>query len=105
MLPRFVSYGVRQFRMGAHHALSPVAASFTVAVSMPKTTRIWWVGWLLICSNLWLGTGYAAFGRVIEGMDVVRSILGQPRSEDGQGVMKGQMIANPVKILTLRRTE
>jgi peptidyl-prolyl cis-trans isomerase A (cyclophilin A) len=49
--------------------------------------------------------GYAAFGRVIEGMDVVRTILGQPRSEDGQGVMKGQMIANPVKILTVRRTE
>jgi peptidyl-prolyl cis-trans isomerase A (cyclophilin A) len=49
--------------------------------------------------------GYAVFGRVIEGMDVVRTILGQPRSEDGQGVMKGQMIANPVKILTVRRTE
>jgi peptidyl-prolyl cis-trans isomerase A (cyclophilin A) len=221
--------------------LSPAAASSTVAVSMPKTTRIWWVGWLLICSNLWLGTavcqeaslpavtpvsvkvtmhtslgdivlalakdrapvtvnnflryvdqkrfdgcnfyravnldhegkfgliqgglrgnpkrvlrpiahepttvtglshvdgavsmaraepgtangdffivvgdaisydaqpggdpGYAAFGRVIEGMDVVRSILGQPRSEGGQGVMKGQMIANPVKIWFVRRTE
>jgi peptidyl-prolyl cis-trans isomerase A (cyclophilin A) len=48
--------------------------------------------------------GYAIFGRVIEGMDVVRTILGQPRSVDGQGVMKGQMIAKPVKILTVRRT-
>src|ERR1700722_4098811 len=49
--------------------------------------------------------GYAAFGRVIEGMDVVRTILEQPRSEDGQGVMKGQMLANPIKIFTVRRTE
>ena len=49
--------------------------------------------------------GYAVFGRVTDGMDVVRTILGQPRSEDGQGVMKGQMIAHPVKILTVRRTE
>jgi peptidyl-prolyl cis-trans isomerase A (cyclophilin A) len=49
--------------------------------------------------------GYAVFGRVIDGMDVVRTILGQPRSEDGQGVMRGQMIANPVKVLTVRRTE
>jgi peptidyl-prolyl cis-trans isomerase A (cyclophilin A) len=49
--------------------------------------------------------GYAVFGRVIEGMDVVRTILGLPRSEDGQGVMKGQMIANPVKVFSVRRTE
>ncbi len=49
--------------------------------------------------------GYAVFGNVVEGMDVVRTILAQPRSEDGQGVMKGQMIANPVKILTMRRSE
>jgi peptidyl-prolyl cis-trans isomerase A (cyclophilin A) len=48
--------------------------------------------------------GYAVFGNVVEGMDVVRTILAQPRSEDGHGVMKGQMIANPVKILTVRRT-
>jgi len=48
--------------------------------------------------------GYAVFGRVIEGMDVVRAIFAQPRSEDASNaVMKGQMIANPVKILTVRR--
>ena len=48
--------------------------------------------------------GYAVFGRVIDGMDVVRDILEQPRSEDGgEGVMKGQMLAKPVKILSVRR--
>ncbi len=48
--------------------------------------------------------GYAAFGKVIGGMDVVRDVLEQPRSLDaGEGVMKGQMLAKPVKILTVRR--
>jgi peptidyl-prolyl cis-trans isomerase A (cyclophilin A) len=47
--------------------------------------------------------GYAVFGHVVEGMDVVRAILDQPRSEAGEGVMKGQMIAVPVKILSVRR--
>jgi peptidyl-prolyl cis-trans isomerase A (cyclophilin A) len=50
--------------------------------------------------------GYAAFGHVVDGMDVVHVILGQPRSPTaGQGVMRGQMLAMPVKILTARRAE
>ena len=50
--------------------------------------------------------GYAVFGHVVSGMDVVRAILEQPRSPDaGQGVMKGQMIANPVKIISARRAD
>jgi peptidyl-prolyl cis-trans isomerase A (cyclophilin A) len=50
--------------------------------------------------------GYAVFGRVTEGMDVLHAILALPRSETaGEGVMKGQMLANPVKILTVRRAE
>jgi peptidyl-prolyl cis-trans isomerase A (cyclophilin A) len=50
--------------------------------------------------------GYAVFGHVTEGMDVVRAILQQPRAPgSGEGVMSGQMIANPVKILTARRAD
>ena len=50
--------------------------------------------------------GYAVFGHVTEGMDVVRAILQQPRASGaGEGVMSGQMIANPVKILTARRAD
>ena len=50
--------------------------------------------------------GYAVFGHVVDGMDVVRVILGQPRSTTaGAGVMKGQMLAVPVKILTARRRD
>jgi len=48
--------------------------------------------------------GFAAFGHVVEGMDVVRRIQGLPTSAtEGEGAMKGQMLAPPVKILTVRR--
>ena len=48
--------------------------------------------------------GYAAFGQVIEGMDVVKAIYAAPISEtEGEGIMRGQMLANPVKIITARR--
>jgi len=50
--------------------------------------------------------GYAVFGRVVEGSDVVRAILEQPRStQAGEGIMKGQILANPVKILNARRAD
>jgi peptidyl-prolyl cis-trans isomerase A (cyclophilin A) len=50
--------------------------------------------------------GYAVFGHVVDGMDVVHAIFGQPRSSTaGEGVMKGQMLAMPVKILTARRAK
>ncbi len=48
--------------------------------------------------------GFAVFGRVVEGMDVVRRILEAPTSAtQGVGVMKGQMIAAPIKVVTARR--
>jgi len=48
--------------------------------------------------------GFAAFGRVVSGMDVVRAILAAPRSPTrGEGVMRGQMLEPPVRILTARR--
>ncbi|MFC4255523.1 peptidylprolyl isomerase [Altererythrobacter xixiisoli] len=48
--------------------------------------------------------GYAAFGHVVEGMDVVRAIFDAPVDpEKGEGWMKGQMLAEPVRIVTARR--
>lgn len=48
--------------------------------------------------------GYAAFGYVTQGMDVIAAILARPRDPaKGEGIMKGQIIADPVKIITARR--
>ena len=48
--------------------------------------------------------GFAAFGHVVSGMDVVLKIWNAPRSQTkGEGVMKGQMIESPVTILKVRR--
>ncbi len=48
--------------------------------------------------------GFAVFAHVVEGMDVVRSILSAPKSPTaGEGVMKGQMLEQPIRIKTARR--
>ena len=44
--------------------------------------------------------GFAVFGRVVQGMDVVRAILAAPTSPtEGEGVMRGQMVAPKITIL------
>lgn len=51
-----------------------------------------------------LSAGYAAFGRVVSGMDVAQKIFEAPRSATlGQGIMKGQMLAPEIKVLRVRR--
>ena len=48
--------------------------------------------------------GFAAFGQVVEGMEVIKKILVQPVSPTaGEGSMKGEMLVRPVRILTARR--
>lgn len=48
--------------------------------------------------------GFAVFAHVVEGMDVVRAILSAPKSPTaGEGVMKGQMLQQPIRITTARR--
>ena len=48
--------------------------------------------------------GFAVFAHVVEGMEAVRSILSTPKSPTaGEGVMKGQMLEQPVRIVTARR--
>ena len=49
-------------------------------------------------------TGFAAFGRVTEGMDVVKRIWSSPVSQTkGEGPMKGQMLEPTIKILKAAR--
>jgi peptidyl-prolyl cis-trans isomerase A (cyclophilin A) len=48
--------------------------------------------------------GFAVFGRVVEGMEVVKAIFAAPRSATkGAGVMKGQMLEPAVKIVRATR--
>jgi peptidyl-prolyl cis-trans isomerase A (cyclophilin A) len=50
--------------------------------------------------------GFAAFGHVVEGMDVVKKIWEAPVSATkGDGAMKGQMLDPPVKILKTGRLD
>jgi peptidyl-prolyl cis-trans isomerase A (cyclophilin A) len=47
--------------------------------------------------------GFAAFGRVAQGMDVVQAVLGQPVDPTrGEGVMRGEMLQVPVPISAIR---
>ncbi len=48
--------------------------------------------------------GYAVFGYVVDGMDVVHAIHDSPRDPGkGEGWMKGQMLAEPVTLIDVRR--
>jgi len=47
---------------------------------------------------------FAAFGQVVDGMDVVRAIFEAPTSATaGRGVMRGEMLSPPIPILSARR--
>ena len=48
--------------------------------------------------------GYAVFGRVIGGMDVVKRILAQPAA-GGTGAAKGQMLVRPIAIVRAVRLD
>ena len=50
--------------------------------------------------------GYAAFGQVVDGMEVARKIYDAPLSPTlGEGILKGQMIEKPVRIIGARRVK
>jgi peptidyl-prolyl cis-trans isomerase A (cyclophilin A) len=50
--------------------------------------------------------GFAAFGRVVEGQDVVKAILASPTSPTlGEGAMKGQMLEPAVRIVKAERVK
>ena len=53
-----------------------------------------------------LQAGFAVFGHVVDGMDVVEAIHGAPIDPaKGEGWLKGQMLADPVEIVDMRRID
>jgi len=53
-----------------------------------------------------LQLGFAVFGYVVDGMEVVHAIHAAPIDPDkGEGWMKGQLLAEPVEIVEMRRVE
>lgn len=48
--------------------------------------------------------GYAAFGHVVSGMDIVRKILAAPAG-GGTGSMRGQMLVHPIRLISAQRLD
>jgi peptidyl-prolyl cis-trans isomerase A (cyclophilin A) len=96
----------------AHEPTSKTGLSHTDgAISMARTTPGTAQGdFFIIVGDLTTldanakDPGYAVFGRVIDGMDVVNRILDAPTSPTlGSAAMKGQMIARPVPLASAKR--
>ena len=51
------------------------------------------------------GQGFAAFGRVVNGMDVVRRIQQQPTNKDADSAMGRQTLTTPVNITRMSRIQ
>jgi peptidyl-prolyl cis-trans isomerase A (cyclophilin A) len=90
--------------------LHNVAGAISMAANGPGTARADF--FILVSDMLGLdagapggdANGFAAFGHVTEGMDVVNKIWNAPLSATkGVGPMKGQMLDPPVKIIKAER--
>ena len=92
--------------------LHNVAATISMANSGPGTAR---GDFFILLSDMpgldangpgGDANGFAVFGHVIEGMDVVKKISDSAVSPTkGEGAMKGEMLDPPIKILRAERTK
>ena len=97
-------------RTGLHHTngeislarLAPGTGRAEFTISVGDQTRALDAGQGQPADNL----GYAAFGRVVEGMEVIVGIMDAPVSPTAtqHGAFKGEVPVAPVKVLTARRT-
>jgi len=81
-----------------------VAGTISMAAFSPGTAR---ADFFILTSDIpSFDANFAAFGHVVEGMDVVKKILAAPVSPTrGEGAMKGQMLDPPVKIIKVSRVK
>ena len=93
----------------AHEPVSQTGIKHTAGtISMPNSAPGTATSdfFILTADVPYFDASFAAFGRVIEGMDVVEKILASPVSPTkGVGAMKGQMLEPPVKIVKAERVE
>jgi len=89
--------------------LRNVAGAISMANAGPGTAR---ADFFILASDMPAldatadSPGFAVFGHVTEGMDVVQKILASPVSATkGEGAMKGQMLDPPVKIIKVERVK
>ena len=79
-----------------------VAGTISMANAGPGTARSDF--FILTTDVPFFDSSFAAFGQVVEGMDVVKEILAAPVSPTkGEGPMKGQMLEPVVKIVKAQR--
>jgi peptidyl-prolyl cis-trans isomerase A (cyclophilin A) len=90
--------------------LSNVAGAISMARGAPNSAQADFFIMLSDMKGLDAGAnpddpnGFPVFGHVIQGMDVVKKIFDAPVSPTlGEGVMKGQMLDPPVKIIKAER--
>lgn len=82
--------------------LKHVAGAISMASLGPGTARSDF--FILVNDIPAFDDNFAVFGRVVEGMDVVKKILAAPVSPTrGEGAMKGQMLEPAVKIVKAER--
>jgi peptidyl-prolyl cis-trans isomerase A (cyclophilin A) len=82
--------------------INHVAGTVSMAAFSPGTAKADF--FILASDSPSFDASFAAFGHVVEGMDVVKAILASPTSPTkGEGVMKGQMLDPVVKITKASR--
>ena len=86
----------------AKTGIKHVAGTVSMAAFSPGTAR---ADFFILASDIpSFDASFAAFGHVVEGMDVVKAIQASPTSPTkGEGVMKGQMLDPVVKIVKASR--
>jgi len=91
----------------AQTGLRHVNGTISMGRNAPGTAQADW--FICLGDQLYLDAdeqrpGFAAFGRVTEGLEIVKQILVAPVDPDaGTGSMKGEILKDPVPITTARR--
>jgi peptidyl-prolyl cis-trans isomerase A (cyclophilin A) len=94
------------FESSAQTGIKNVAGSIAMAALAPGTAQADFFIETTDIPGFDGPSGFAAFGHVVEGMDVVKAILAAPVSPTkGEGPMKGQMLDPPVKIIKVERVK